>query len=61
MHRATARVAPTSPPLKVFGDGKFQKDEIFHPQKRGDVLKPVRQHQKNNGIKKTKSISTPKH
>jgi hypothetical protein len=31
--------------MEVFGDGKFQKDEIFHPQKRGDVLKPVRQSQ----------------
>jgi hypothetical protein len=29
--------------MKVFGDEKFQKDEISHPQKRGDVLKPVRQ------------------
>jgi hypothetical protein len=34
--------------MKVFGDKKFQKDEIFHPQKRGDVLKPVRQNQHQN-------------
>jgi hypothetical protein len=34
--------------MKVFEDGKFQKDEIFHPQKRGDILKPVRQNQHQN-------------
>jgi hypothetical protein len=31
--------------MKVFGDAKFQKDEILHPQKRGDVLKHERQNQ----------------
>jgi hypothetical protein len=29
--------------MEVFGDAKFKKDEILHPQKRGDVLKPARQ------------------
>jgi hypothetical protein len=28
---------PCQFPMKVFGDAKFQKDEIFHPRKRGDV------------------------